>query len=106
MATKKTVKKSSKVRIKGLVVAPGNNVFLRTVTYHYIGRVIGAKDGWLMLEGASWVADSGRFSVALKDGFSAISENEKYPGAGRTDIRIDTIVEAVPWDHELPTATK
>jgi hypothetical protein len=106
MATKKTVKKSSKVQVKGLVVAPGRNVFLRTVTYHYIGRVIGVKDGWIMLEEASWVADSGRFSVALKDGYSGLSEVEVYPGDGRTDIERATVVEALPWNHALPTATK
>lgn len=106
MATKKTVKKLSKVRIKGLVMALGSNVFLRTVTYHYLGRVIGVKDGWIMLESATWVADSGRFHIALSEGCSKMSEYEVYPGDGRTDIRLDTVVEALPWEHELPKESK
>ena len=81
----------------------GAVLFIRTVTYHYIGRVTFLGDKTLRLEDASWVADSGRFGEALRNG--TLSETEPYPDGG-TEINRDTIVDASLWNHELPTEAK
>jgi hypothetical protein len=74
------------------------------VTYHYIGKVLGVSGGWVLLGSASWVASSGRFSAALASG--SLDEVEAYPGKGRVDVRLDTIVDACPWEHPVPVSTR
>lgn len=76
----------------------GDKVYLRTVTYHQVGRVKQIIGKFLMLENASWVADSGRFMNALKDG--TLSEVEPVVDGG--GVNIDSIVDFFPWSHELP----
>lgn len=77
---------------------PGNKVFIRTVTYHSVGEVVKTEGGWLYLKDASWVADSGRFNIALSEG--TLSEVEVV---GDLAINVATIVDVFPWRHELPT---
>lgn len=80
----------------------GDRLFLRTVTYHLVGEVVeGADHGWLKLKDASWVADSGRFTQAIKDG--TLSEVEPV---GIAYVNLSTVTDAFPWVHELPTAQK
>ncbi len=55
----------------------GENVFIRTVTYHYTGKVIGVDGDLIHLKDAAWIADSGRFNEALKD-TGNIKEAEPY----------------------------
>jgi hypothetical protein len=79
---------------------PGSKVFVRTVTYHSVGEVVKSEEGWLYLKDASWVADSGRFNIALSEG--TLSEVEVV---GDMAINCATIVDAFPWRHSLPTAS-
>lgn len=80
----------------------GAKLFIRTVTYHYTGRVVYLSDKEIVLEDAAWIADSGRFATALKTG--NINEAEPYPGL--CSINRDTIVDASLWDHDLPRTQK
>jgi hypothetical protein len=75
--------------------------FIRTVTYHLIGRIVGRVDGFLLLKDASWVADSGRFMQAIKNG----TLNEVEP-VGDAVVNIGTITDAFPWTHGLPSSQK
>jgi hypothetical protein len=80
--------------------------FFRTVTYHSVGRVrrrmLGAGNSIiLVLEDASWVADSGRFMGAIKDG--SLSELEPV---GDMLINLSAVVDAFPWRHPLPMEQK
>ena len=62
----------------------GKSVFIRTVTYHYTGRVVRIIGDFVELEKAAWIADSGRLTQALeKEDFSEV---ETYP----RPIRINT----------------
>ena len=82
--------------------AVGRSYFFRTVTYHCVGRVVECYDnGFLRLAEASWIADSGRFMQAIKNG--TLSEVEPI---GDMVVNRDTIVDAFPWSHPLPTAQK
>jgi len=75
--------------------------FFRTVTYHLVGRVKRRLGDFLELQDASWVADSGRFMQAIKDG--TLLEVEPV---GRALINTHAITDAFPWKHELPTKQK
>lgn len=86
----KIIKKENK-RIELLTDLIGENVFLRTVTYHALGTVKQVVGNFVELENASWVADSGRFNEFLK-GKNPI-ENE--PITGRFFVNIDTVVDFV-----------
>ena len=76
----------------------GKSWFFRTVTYHVIGRVEKIMGHWVVLSGASWVADSGRFMQAIKTG--TLSEVEPV---GAALLNLDTVTDAFPWVHPLPT---
>ena len=79
----------------------GGKWFIRTVTYHLVGRVVRRAGVFLVLKDASWVADSGRFMQAIKDG--TLSEVEPV---GDAIVNLSAITDAFPWIHALPTAQK
>jgi hypothetical protein len=79
----------------------GASYFIRTVTYHLVGKVTKIAGGFLVLESASWIADSGRFMQAIKNG----SLNEVEP-VGDAIVNSAAITDAFPWKHELPTTQK
>ena len=81
---------------------PGDKVFIRTVTFHHVGEVVGVDNGFVQLKDASWVAHSGRFSQAIETGES-LSEIEYV---GELAVGIATIVDVCPWRHDLPSETK
>lgn len=74
----------------------GRKVFIRTVTYHALGRVVGIVDGFIELEGAAWIADSGRFMNFLQEGVA--SEVEPV---GRMWVATSGIIDFFEWSHEL-----
>jgi hypothetical protein len=80
----------------------GDAVFVRTVTYHYTGRISAIYPGEIVLAEAAWIADSGRFHVALATG--ALSEVEPYPGS--VIIGRGAIVDVSAWAHPLPRVAK
>lgn len=79
----------------------GQQLFIRTVTYYCIGKVEKITGKFLELSTGSWVADSGRFMNAIKEG--TLSEVEP---TGKMWVSIDSIVDMFPWVHELPTRQK
>ena len=79
----------------------GQKYFFRTVTYHWVGRVTKRIGGFLKLEQSSWIADSGRFMTAIKDGL--LSEVEPV---GVSYVSIDSLTDFIPWKHALPMEQK
>ncbi len=80
----------------------GHMYLIRCVTYHMLGEVVRVTAGELVLNTASWVADSGRLGAALASG--KVEESE-YLGDGVIVLR-GAAVDAMPWKHALPTETK
>lgn len=64
---KKTTAKT-KIISSSLDELIGKKIFLRTVTYHLLGKCVRRIENFIQLEEASWVADSGRFGTFLKTG--------------------------------------
>ena len=79
----------------------GKSFFFRTLTYHWVGRVIKKVGSLFQLEDASWVADSGRFMNAIKDG--TLSEVEPV---GTVFLNIESCTDIIPWNHPLPNSQK
>ena len=80
----------------------GKSFFFRTVTYHIIGKVVKILPmGILKLEKASWVADSGRFTQAIKEG----SLDEVEP-IGDWFINLPTCTDFGLWKHSLDLKQK
>lgn len=79
-----------------------SKVFIRTLTYHYVGKVSDDTKKEIVLDQVSWIADSGRFGECIGNG--TISESE-FIG---DNIRImkGNIVDVIPWKHDLPTKSK
>lgn len=79
----------------------GQKLFIRTVTYHLVGKVKKRMGAFIQLEDASWIADSGRFSNAIKDG--TLDEVEPV---GIVWVNLSSVVDFFPWKHRLPTDQK
>lgn len=81
----------------------GKPYFIRTVTHHYTGMLVAVGDKELLLDGAAWIADDGRFQDAL--GKSEFSEVEMYPPNSKVIIGRASILDAVAI-QKIPTSQK
>lgn len=79
----------------------GDKYFFRTVTYHLVGEVKKIVGRFAYLKNASWVADSGRFMEAIKQG----TLNEVEP-VGDAFVNLDSVTDFFPWKHQLPKEQK
>lgn len=76
----------------------GRAYFIRTVTMHIIGRVDRVDGDFLTLTDAAWIADSGRFNEALKNG----TLNEVEPFVLPAMVNMIAITDATEWPHHIP----
>lgn len=94
-------KEKATVKKKG-VWEIGKNYVIRTVTMIQVGRLVEVTDEELIMEDASWIADTGRWMNFLKDG--KINECEPFPNpiiVGRK-----ALIDATEWTHKLPKDQK
>lgn len=80
----------------------GTNYFIRTVTFHYTGRLEAVYSKELVLSEAAWIADDGRLNDALVKG----EFNEVEPLLGNVIIGRGSIIDASVWSHNLPRKQK
>lgn len=84
----------------------GEAVFIRTVTYHMIGRVARiSKEGqfhFLHLEDASWIPDTEEFHKFINNG--ALREVQAVDTPVR--VAVAAIVDVFGWNHPLPRTSK
>ena len=80
----------------------GQNVFIRTVTLYYTGKVKDFNSQWVTLENASWIADTGRFHDFLKDG--KCNEYESF--VDDVSIPVGSIIDVTKWNHVLFSGQK
>lgn len=76
----------------------GKKYFIRTITYFVTGKVKKISGGFLVLEDAAWVADTGRFMEAINDG--KLSEVE--PVDVQVYLNLNSITDGYEWRHALP----
>lgn len=85
----------------------GQQVFIRTVTHYYTGRIVVVTDSDVGLEDAAWIADTGRFADALRDGIGVKSgEVEPYPSGVRVFVSRGAIVDFCEHRARLPGSQK
>lgn len=80
----------------------GENYFIRTVTMIIVGRLEEVHQTELVLSSASWIADTGRFYNALKEG----KLNEVEPFTNDVILGRGSIIDATIWTHKLPREQK
>lgn len=81
-----------------------NPYYIRTVTMTIVGHLKAVFDGELVLSKASWIADSGRFSDAIKKG--ELDEVEPFNFDEDVIVGRGAIIDCTIWSHELPTKQK
>ena len=79
----------------------GNKYLIRCVTHYWTGKVVARVGTLLQLRDAAWIADTGRFMAAVKDGI--LSEIEPV---GDAFVSLGAVVDMVPWKHKLPRDQK
>ena len=82
----------------------GEKYFIRTVTSYYTGVVIAVNDREVKLDNACWIANTGRFYDALKDG--VFKEVEPFPMGTFPTVQINAMCEYSVWLHDLPVNQK
>lgn len=81
----------------------GKNYLIRTVTMIQTGRLVEVTNQELVLEDVAWIADTGRFNEALKNG--TLNEVEPFP-SGRVIVGRGSVIDACEWNHALPRMVK
>jgi len=80
----------------------GQNIFIRTVTLYYTGKLKNVCGNFLTLEKAAWIADTGRFYDFLKEG----KANEVEPFIDDVHIPLSSIIDVTKWNKQLPQEQK
>ena len=80
----------------------GANYLIRTATMIDAGKLVAVTEHELVLEDASWIADTGRFGKALET--SSFNEVEMFP-TGQVIVGRGSLIDAVQIAN-LPTKTK
>jgi hypothetical protein len=75
----------------------GKMYFIRTVTLYYVGRLIAIDAQDFTLDQCAWVADTGRFSEAMRTG--KLNEVEPYPD-GPVKVSRGGYIDACIWTGE------
>jgi hypothetical protein len=80
----------------------GQTYLIRTVTHYFTGKLVEIYEHEFVLENSAWIADTGRFSDALKTGVL----NEIEPIPGRHIVMRGPGVDCSEWNHKLPDKQK
>ncbi len=80
----------------------GTSYFIRTVTHYLVGILVGVDEHELVLDKAAWIADTGRYSDAIKSG----SFNEVEPYVGHVAVGRGGIIDATEYPFKLPLERK
>jgi hypothetical protein len=85
-------------RGNGMDLEVGKNYFVRTVTDYWLGELVSVDGPYtLTLRKASWVADSGRLHVFMREGQAPNMEIEPV------GVVSCQWVAVLPWPHRLLT---
>lgn len=80
----------------------GKNYVIRTVTMINIGKLVKVTEEELILEDASWIPDTGRWTDFLKEG----KYDECEPFEVSVIVGRKSLIDATLWNHALPKNQK
>jgi hypothetical protein len=81
----------------------GQDVLIETVTKYWVGTITEVGADWVRLEPAAWVADTGRYHEALRDGFGSGAEVEPVESVV---VQRAAICATLPWKHGVPRTVR
>ena len=84
---------------KGCPFVIGKKYFVRTLSYHFTGKLKEKMGDFLMFEDSAWIADSGRFMQAIETG--KMDEVEPI-NCDKHGVNKATIVDFMEVSWELP----
>jgi len=84
----------------------GENYLIRTVTFVQVGKLVAVYDQELVLDQAAWIADTGRFHDALKNGIETLPSAEIEPFLKEVIIGRGALVDGTIYSHKLPQEQK
>jgi hypothetical protein len=84
----------------------GQNYFIRTVTMAHVGKLEAVYDDILVLSNASWVADCGRLSDAMKFGLELVAASELEPFVNNILVGRGALIDMTVYNFPLPTKQK
>ena len=78
----------------------GKSYLIRTVTMTLTGRLVAVTQQELVLSDAAWIADTGRYTTAVRTG--EFNEVEPYPDGVRVIVGRGALIDAVEFRAPLP----
>ena len=84
----------------------GEKYLIWTVTMIQVVILTGVYETELTLDKAAWIADTGRFETALKEGIDKIESSEIEMFSGEIIVGRGAIIDAVIYNPDLPTSQK
>lgn len=84
----------------------GKNYFIRTVTMSHVGKLEAVYEDILVFSNTSWIADSGRFSDAMKQGLESLPSSEIEPFVNNVFIGRGALIDMTEYNFALPTKQK
>ena len=81
----------------------GKQYFIRTVTHYFTGKLEAVYPQEFVFSSVSWIADTGRYSDALKD--HSFNEVEPYPD-GDVIIGRGSLIDMCEFTGTLPRSKK
>jgi len=108
---KKATKKPSTATVKATAAlkspfSVGEQYLFRLVTNFWVGRIVAIFEHEIVLAEAAWIADTGRFADAMRDGIDKVTSSEIEPVTHKVVIGRGAIVDAVEYPHPLPKTQK
>lgn len=88
--------------IDNFAIETGKRYIVRTITHYHVGELVAIDKNWLVLDKASWIPDTGRWSTCLENG--TFAEIEPFPDP--VFVNRESIVDVTFWRHELPQKAK
>ncbi len=82
----------------------GKNVFIRTVTMFFTGRLVEVFPQEIVITDATWIADTKRWSNFIANG--VLGECEPYPDGLPVIIGRSGLIDATEWLWPLPRTQK
>ena len=80
----------------------GKSYFMRTVTMSLVGELKEINSDEILLKNCSWIADTGRFHDALRDG----NFDEIEPFVNDVLVNRRSLIDCTRWMFDLPSEQK
>ena len=80
----------------------GNKHLFRTVTHYLTGEIVDVVGDFILITNAAWIADTKRYADIFVKGFTPEAEIEPYPDGMVVPLNMNSLIDAPPWEFDLP----